>query len=88
MTYSVKINITLRESILDPQGKATQHALQELGFKGVESVRIGKLVELTIEAEDEETAEVIAKDAAQQLLANPVMEDYVVQVMNSAPSAG
>ena len=87
MTFLVKINITLRESILDPQGKATQHALQELGFKGIESVRIGKLVELTIEAEDEQEAEQRATEAAQKLLANPVMEDFVVQVASATAAA-
>ena len=87
MTFSVKINITLRESILDPQGKATQHALQELGFNGIESVRIGKLVELTIEAEDEQEAEQRATEAAQKLLANPVMEDFTVQVASATAAA-
>ena len=88
MTYLVKINITLRESILDPQGKATQHALQELGFKGIDSVRIGKLIELQVDATSETEAEQIAADAAKKLLANPVMEDFQLEVKRIQPAAG
>ena len=74
--YKANIHITLRESILDPQGKATQHALQNLGFNGVDKVRMGKYVEMWIEAQNEEVARSIADDACTKLMANPVMEDY------------
>ena len=74
--YKANIHITLRQSILDPQGKATQHALHNLGFGGVNKVRMGKYVEMWIEATDEEGARTIADDACAKLMANPVMEDY------------
>lgn len=74
--YKANIHITLRQSILDPQGKATEHALQNLGFGDVNKVRMGKFVEMWIEAGDEEKARSIADEACSKLMANPVMEDY------------
>ena len=80
MLYSVAVEITLRSSILDPQGKATHGALKQLGFEGIRDVRIGKLAELEIEADSKEAAEVAARQACQKLLANAVMEDFVIRV--------
>ncbi len=74
--YKATVTITLRPSILDPQGKATRHALHQLGAASVESVRIGKHIELLIDAPSETEARAIATRACDQLLANPVMEDY------------
>jgi len=76
--YHTTVKVTLRKSILDPQGNATQHALASLGFDTIESVRIGKHVELVIEAPGEVAARKIAESAAGKLLANPVMDDYEV----------
>jgi phosphoribosylformylglycinamidine synthase len=78
--YKATVNVTLRESILDPKGKATHHALQNLGMKEIDSVRIGKLIELDINADSKEKAEDIAKDACVQLLANEVMEDFHITI--------
>lgn len=78
--YKAKVTITLRKSILDPQGKATHHALQNLGLASINQVRIGKVIELNINAENEEKAYEVAKTASEQLLANTVMEDYEIQV--------
>jgi len=78
--YKANVEVTLRSSILDPQGKATQHALHNLGFTSVDRVRIGKHVEMWIAARDREEAQTIAHDACQRLLANPVMEDYRVAI--------
>ena len=74
--YKAKISVTLRPSILDPQGKAAHHALTNLGLASVEQVRIGKYVEVWIDATDEAAARQIAEAACEKLLANPVMEDY------------
>lgn len=84
--FEATVKVTLRKSILDPQGNATQHALVSLGFDGIESVRIGKYVELTIEASDEASARVTAESAAGKLLANPVMDDYEVIDVHPAPT--
>jgi phosphoribosylformylglycinamidine synthase subunit PurS len=80
MLFHVGIQITLRSSILDPQGKATAHALDQLGFEGIEDVRVGKYVELQVNASDEESANVLARSACEKLLANRVMEDFVIRV--------
>ena len=74
--YIAKINITLRTSILDPQGKAVHHALENLGMSGVDDVRIGKYVELKVNGNTPDEARRVAEDACKKLLANPVMEDY------------
>ncbi len=78
--YKAKLTVTLRTSILDPQGKATHHALQNLGLKDISQVRIGKYIELNIQADDHDEALKIAKEAADKVLANPVMEDYDIEV--------
>lgn len=78
--YKAKINITLRKSILDPQGKAALQALRDLGMNEVKSVRIGKFVELEVDAPDKEAAYKKADEACKQLLANEVMEDYNIQI--------
>ncbi len=80
MLYHAAIEITLRPSILDPQGKATSHALNQLGFEGIDDVRIGKYVELRLEADSVEAAEAKARKACQKLLANEVMEDFVIRI--------
>jgi phosphoribosylformylglycinamidine synthase len=81
--YKATVNVSLRKSILDPQGKAAHQALQNLGLREVESVRIGKLIELDIEADSPGQAKKVAEDACNQLLANEVMEDFTVTVDES-----
>ncbi len=78
--YKASVRVTLRPSILDPQGKTTHHALENLGFDGVERVRIGKLVEMWIDERTREDAERTAQAACERLLANPVMEDFEIFV--------
>lgn len=81
--YKANVNVTLRKSILDPKGKAAHHALHNLGLKSVESVRIGKFIELDINADSEEEAKKIADSACTQLLANEVMEDFEIEIQKS-----
>jgi len=76
MAYTAKIKVTLRQSILDVQGKAVEHALKNLGYQTVESARIGKYIEVTINEEERLQAERICNDISQKLLSNPVMENY------------
>ena len=78
--YKAKVTVVLRPSILDPQGKAVQHALDSLGMREVKDVRIGKYVEVNIETSRKEDAENIIRQACTKLLANPVMEDYAFSV--------
>lgn len=78
--FKANVVITLRPSILDPQGKATQHALGNLGMAEVARVRMGKYAELWIEAEDEASARAAAETACRKLLANEVMEDFAITI--------
>ena len=78
--YKATITVTLRASILDPQGKAAQNALTNLGFEAIESVRVGKIVEMWINEESVDAARTSATAACEKLLANPVMEDFTVAV--------
>ncbi|MCC5914649.1 MAG: phosphoribosylformylglycinamidine synthase subunit PurS [Balneolaceae bacterium] len=78
--YKAKINITLRKSILDPKGKAAHHALHNLGLKDVNGVRIGKFIEMDIQAESDKEAYELAETACSKLLANEVMEDYQIRI--------
>ncbi len=78
--YKATVNVTLRKSILDPKGKAAHHALQDLGLTNVNKVRIGKLIELDIDAESEDQAHEIAETACTKLLANEVMEDFEITI--------
>ena len=82
--YTAVVTITLRPSILDPQGKAMQRALHDLGHGAVEQVRAGKHIEMQIDAASAEEAARIARQACEQLLANPVMEDFAVTVEEAA----
>ena len=74
--YLAKIVVTLRKSILDPQGKAVHHALQSLGMKNVDDVRMGKFIEIKIASTQQPEAERLTEEACKKLLANPVMEEY------------
>ncbi len=78
--YKATIEVTLRPSILDPQGKATRHALESLGYASVQQVRVGKFIEMVIDTSDESEARRIAEESCAKLLANPVMEDFAVVV--------
>ncbi|MDQ1147966.1 phosphoribosylformylglycinamidine synthase PurS subunit [Bacillus sp. SORGH_AS 510] len=77
--YKVKVYVTLRESVLDPQGKAVTHSLHSLDYKQVTDVRIGKYMELTIEKSERDIDEVV-HEMCRSLLVNPVIEDYRYEV--------
>ncbi len=78
-----KINISIRKTILDPQGKAVEHSLKSLGFNSIENTRIGKLIELKINTNSKEEAERITEEACRKLLANPVMEEYSFEIFKN-----
>ncbi len=77
--YKVKVYVTLRESVLDPQGKAVTHSLHALNYNEVSDVRIGKYMELTIE-KSERDINTLIEEICHKLLANPVIEDYRYEV--------
>jgi len=74
------VTVTLKSGVLDPQGKAIGHALNNLGFDSVTNVRAGKLFELDLTATDVESARAQAEDMARKLLANTVIESFKVEI--------
>jgi len=75
-----KVHVTLKNGVLDPQGKAVQHALAGLGFGGVEGVRQGKFIELELTETDAKKAEAQVEAMCKKLLANTVIENYSVEI--------
>ncbi len=71
-----KIHVTLKQGILDPQGKAIEHALDSLEFKNAANVRVGKYIELDLQETDKARAEVAVKSMCEKLLANTIIEEY------------
>ncbi|MEO8108391.1 MAG: phosphoribosylformylglycinamidine synthase subunit PurS [Ginsengibacter sp.] len=80
MNFVAEIKVMPLKELLDPQGKAVMGGLSNLGIKSIGDVRIGKHIQLQIDAPDEETAKGIAEEAAKKLLANPVMEEYTIEI--------
>ncbi|MEJ1996064.1 MAG: phosphoribosylformylglycinamidine synthase subunit PurS [Limibacillus sp.] len=75
-----RVFVTLKPGVLDPQGKAIEHALGSLGFSGVEEVRQGKLIELDLSESDPAKAEEALKAMCEKLLANTVIENYRIEL--------
>ena len=72
----VRVHVSLKPGVLDPQGRAVHHALEGLGFKGVEDVRIGRTIALTVA---DETSDEQLDEMCRKLLANMVIEDYRIE---------
>jgi phosphoribosylformylglycinamidine synthase len=75
------VTVYPRREILDPQGKAIRDALSRVGFSGVDDVRAGKSFEISLESEDPEAARRQLRDMCEKLLANTVVEDYAVELL-------
>lgn len=73
----VSIHVTLKEGVLDPQGKAIENSLHTLGYEGVHDVRVGKLIEMFIDHEDVEAQ---VNVMCEKLLANPVIENFTYEI--------
>ena len=71
-----RIHVTLKQGILDPQGKAIEHALETLGFKSASNVRVGKYLELELKDTAKDQAEAQVKAMCEKLLANTIIEEY------------
>ncbi|MBE9139367.1 phosphoribosylformylglycinamidine synthase subunit PurS [Nodosilinea sp. LEGE 07088] len=82
--YSARIYVTLRPSVLDPAGTAVQSGLAHMGYSNVGPIRIGKYIELTLEAASEEAASQQLDRMCDQLLANPVIENYRFELQTLA----
>jgi phosphoribosylformylglycinamidine synthase PurS subunit len=80
-TVKANIKITLKAGVLDPQGKAIEHALRSLGFEGVNEVRQGKYIEVELAESDEDTARAQVDRICKDLLANTVIEKYSYEIV-------
>ena len=78
--YLAKIYIQYRPTVSDPQGQTILGGLHQLGFEGVQTVRAGKYMEITLDADTESTAFAQVRDMCDKLLANPVIEDYRFEI--------
>ena len=77
----VRVHISLKPGVLDPQGRAVHHALEGLGFDGVEDVRVGRLIEMDVA---DGTSDAVLDDMCQKLLANMVIENYRIEKLEPA----
>jgi len=78
MKFQLQVVVSLKPGLLDPQGKAIEGSLPAMGWANVSKVRVGKQVELTVEAESEEAAREQVEEMARRLLSNPVIEDFQI----------
>jgi len=80
MQYTAHINIMPLKELLDPQGKAVNSSLHNLGLSQIQNVRVGKHITLAVEAKDKAEAEALVTDACKKLLANQVMESFDITI--------
>jgi phosphoribosylformylglycinamidine synthase len=85
-THRYAVNVTPKPGILDPQGRAVERSLDHLGISGVSAVRVGRRVELTVDAADEPAARAVVERLAGELLANPLIEAYAIESIAGASS--
>ncbi len=85
-THRFAVNVTPKPGILDPQGRAVEQSLGHLGIKGVYAVRVGRRVELTVDATDADAARAVVERLATELLSNPLIEAYAIESIGAASS--
>lgn len=83
MQYTAHINIMPLKELLDPQGKAVNSSLHNLGLSQIQNVRVGKHITLAVEAKDKAEAETMVSDACKKLLANQVMEAFDITIIEA-----
>ena len=81
--YKATIHVTLKKSVLDPQGQTVLHALQGLGFRETKDMRVGKFFEVALDAPDSKKAEERVRAMCDKLLINPVIEEYSLEILAS-----
>jgi phosphoribosylformylglycinamidine synthase len=86
-SHRFAVNVTPKPGILDPQGRAVEGSLGHLGIDGVSAVRVGRRVELTVEAADADAARAVVERLSTELLANPLIEAYAIEGIAGASSA-
>ena len=86
ISFRFAVNVTPRPGILDPQGRAVEGSLGHLGIVGVSGVRVGRRVELTVDAGDPAAARIIVERLAGELLSNPLIEAFEIELLGEASS--
>ena len=86
-SFRFAVNVTPKPGILDPQGRAVEGSLGHLGIEGVSAVRVGRRVELTVDAVDEPAARTVVERLASELLSNPLIEAYAVEPIGAVAAA-
>jgi phosphoribosylformylglycinamidine synthase PurS subunit len=81
-SFRFAVNVTPKEGILDPQGRAVEQSLPHLGVSGITQVRVGRRVEMTVEAADEAAARAVVDRLAGELLSNPLIEQYAIEYLS------
>jgi phosphoribosylformylglycinamidine synthase len=86
-SFRFAVNVTPKPGILDPQGRAVEGSLGHLGIEGVSGVRVGRRVELTVDAADEAAARAVTERLAGDLLSNPLIEAFGIELLGATSSA-
>jgi phosphoribosylformylglycinamidine synthase PurS subunit len=85
-SFRFAVNVTPKPGILDPQGRAVEGSLGHLGIAGVSGVRVGRRVELTVDADDQTAARGVVQQLAGELLSNPLIEAYDIELLGGTSS--
>ncbi len=83
-SYLGRVRVMPRAGLLDPQGHAVEHALSALGFGGVEKVRVGRTLEIAVQADSEQQVRERLREMCEKLVANPVTEDFTIDAVEAA----
>jgi phosphoribosylformylglycinamidine synthase len=86
--FRVQVVVTLKDGLLDPQGKTVEGALPTLGWENVSGVRVGKDIEMVVEAADDAAARAQVEEMSRRFLSNPVIEDYRIVAVEAPAAAG
>ena len=86
MRFTARVEVSLRPGIADPQGATIERALPALGFDGVQSMRVGKVMRFTVEADSEGQARSVIESMCERLLANPVIEEAGIEISAAVPA--
>ncbi len=78
-----QVHVMLKKGIFDPQGQAVMHGLESVGFQTVKQVRIGKVIELSLDMTDKTEADRVVNDMCDQMLANPIVESYSYDILEA-----
>ena len=85
--FRFAVNVLPKDGILDPQGRAVEQSLPHLGLTGIDAVRVGRRVELSVEAPDAGTARGTVEELARELLCNPLVEQYAIEPLAAISAA-